>query len=205
MSVQDGDILKAVLEFVLADGTIIQNIVHWVAEFITPQSEVDVLSAAKQYGEDLYDEIDTWVDLNVVVNPMTLHELEWDAVEGLWVVDRLIGITTPSITFTGATDPLPHQCSAVLVGNTARPKSRGRKFLPPFLDLAADGSDWVSAVLTGLGLALNHYLADEVVTASNDLSPGVPRTAANEFLPFGTGIVNSIVGTQRRRKPGIGM
>ncbi len=205
MSVNDGDILKAVLEFVLADGTIIQNIVHWVAEFVTPQSEVDVLSAAKQYGEDLYGDIDTWVDQNVVVNPMTLHEIMWDPSEGLWVVDRLIGITTPAITFAGATDPLPHQCSAVLVGNTARPKSRGRKFLAPFLDSAASGPDWISTVLTALGLVLNHYLADEVVTASNDLSPGVPRTAADEFLKFGTGIVNSIVGTQRRRKPGVGM
>ncbi len=205
MAVQDGDVIKAVLEFVLADGVIVQNILHWIAEFLAPQTEVDVLSAAEQYAEDLYSEVDQYVDSNVVVNPMTVHEIAWDETDGEWQTDRLIGTTVPSITFTGATDPLPNQTSAVLIGNTARPKSRGRKFLLPFLDNASDGSLWVSAVMTALGLALNHFLADETVTASNVLSPGVPRTSEDLFLPFGTGVVNSVVGTQRRRTPGRGI
>lgn len=205
MAIQDGDVLKAVLEFVLADGVIVQNVLHWIADFLAPQTEVDVLTAAGTYAEDLYSEIDAYIDQAVVVNPMTLHIVVWDGIEGEWVTERLVGSTVPSITFTGATDPLPNQCSPVLIGNTVRPKSRGRKFLLPLLDSACDGSAWVGAVITALGLALNHFLADETVTASNDLSPGVPRTSEDLFLPFGTGTVNSTVGTQRRRTPGRGI
>jgi hypothetical protein len=32
----------------------------------------------------------------------------------------------------------------------------------------------------------------------------VPRQAENTFLEFYNGVVNSIIGSQRRRKPGLG-
>lgn len=204
MSVLDGEVIKAVLEFVLADGVIIQNVLHFLATFLTTQTDADVLDACEQYGEDLYSEIDAYIDQNVSVNPMTVHVVVWDGVEGEWVTDRLVGLADPTIVFTGATDPLPNQNSAVLVGNTARPKSRGRKFMAPFVEVAATGSSWNPTVLVDLGLALAHYLADELVTAGNNLSPGVPRASADTFLEFSDGAVNSVVGSQRRRKPGIG-
>jgi len=205
MAVDAGEIVKAVIEFVLADGVIVQNVVHFIANFLTQQTSPDTIDACKLYAEELYEDVDGYVSSGVTVNPMTVHVVVWDGVAGEWITDRLLGWDTPAITFTGTADPLPHQCSAVLVGNTARPKSRGRKFLAPFDDDAAVGPDWGGAVITALGLALNHYLADEQVTVGNDLSPGVPRTDADVFLPFTTGIVNSVVGTQRRRKPGVGI
>ncbi|GAI28117.1 unnamed protein product, partial [marine sediment metagenome] len=39
---------------------------------------------------------------------------------------------------------------------------------------------------------------------SNSLTPGVPDEDANQFRGFRDGIANTIVGTQRRRKPGVG-
>lgn len=204
MAVENAEILKAVLEFVLTDGTIVQNVLHFIAEFLAPQQDQDVLDSCEVYGEGLYDNIDAYVDQNVVTNPMTVHVIVWDGVAGEWVTDRLVGIATPDIVFTGAGDPLPNQNSAVLVGNTNRPKSRGRKFLIPFEDTNATGSDWGAPVLVNLGLALASYLADEIVTVGNDISPGVPRAAVDSFLKFTDGVVNSIVGSQRRRKPGVG-
>lgn len=204
MTVANGDILKAVAQFVLDDGSIIQNIYHFVAQFLATQTGTAVIGAVKTYIEDMYADIDAYVPSSTSVDPFTLHIITWDAGESKWVVDELVGVDTPTVVFTGATDPFPNQVSAVVVGNTARPKSRGRKFFPPFLETSADGSDLVSAVVTALGTALSHYIADQAIDVDNRLSPGVPRTAANEFLEFTDGIVNSIVGSQRRRKPGVG-
>lgn len=204
MPVADGSVLKAVAEFVLDDGTILQNIFHFIAQFLTTQTSADVIGAVKSYVEDIYADVDGYVPSTTGVNPFTLHRVAWNATEGLWEVVELIGSDTPSITFTGATEQWPSQVSAVMVGNTTRPKSRGRKFFVPFLETAASASDLVAAVITALGTALNHYLADQAIDVDNTLSPGVPRSAADTFLEFSNGAVNSVVGTQRRRKPGIG-
>lgn len=205
MTVQTGEIIKGVAEFVLADGVIIQNVYHFASVFAAPQSDFDVINGVNDYVEDIYDDFDQYVDENVTVNPLIVHVVAFDGGEGIWVTERLLGSTIPDITFTGVTDPLPHQCSPVLVANTGRPKTRGRKFLPPLLDTAADGPDWIGAVVTALGAALVNYLATEVLSANNVLTPGVPRTEENFFNGFTNGIVNSIVGTQRRRKPGVGI
>lgn len=205
MTVDTGEIVKGVAEFVLADGTIIQNVYHFAALFADSQDDATVVTGVNGYVQDIYDDIDQYVDSNVTVNPLIIHVVRWDVTEGKWETHRLLGSTIPSITFTGATDPLPHQCSPVLVANTERPKTRGRKFLPPFLDTSADGPDWVGAVVTALGAALVNYLAVETLSANNLLFPGVPRTEENVFLAFLNGLVNSVVGTQRRRKPGVGI
>lgn len=131
MPVSNGEIVKAVAEFVLADGTIAQNILHWLAVSSGDMSDANILSAVAQYIEDLYDSVDTYIDSTVLVNLATVHVVDWDPVGGEWVTDRLIGTTLPSITFTSAVDPQPNQISAVIVGNTARPKTRGRKFFCP--------------------------------------------------------------------------
>jgi hypothetical protein len=204
MSVSTGDIIKAVLEFVLYDGTIIQNILHFIADFTSDQTDQAVIDACETYAEGLYSEIDQYVPSATTVNDMPVQEVEWNAEEGEWLVVRLLGNASPTITFTGASDGLPNQCSAVLVGNTQRPKSRGRKFLAPFIETAATASEWAAPVVTALGLALNSYLADETVSGDNKLSPGVPRSSVNTFLEFTNGVVDSIVGSQRRRKPGEG-
>ena len=204
MPVDPGDIVRAVASFVLADGTIAQNILHFIASFGSQATDATVLTAIKQYIQDLYVAIDGHIDANVAVDLCWAHVVEFDEGEGDWITARLIGSTSPAITFTSSVDPQPNQISPVLVANTTRPKTRGRKFLLPFSDNSADGSEWTSTVLTDLTTSLNHLLADEAVSAGNWLSPGVPRAGVDDFREFTNGSVSSIVGTQRRRKPGVG-
>lgn len=204
MTVANGDVLKAVAQYVLDDGSIVQNVFHFIAEFLTTQSGAAVMGAIQGYLEDIYDDLLASISNTTVADPYTVHKVEWDAVDGQWETTELVGTDDSPTTFTGTGDWYPNQVSGVLTANTARPKSRGRKFLIPFLETGAIGNDIVSAVLTAMGLALNHYIADQAIDVDNRLSPGVPRTAANEFLPFSNGVVNSLLGTQRRRKPGVG-
>lgn len=204
MTVQTGEVLKAVVEFILANGTIIQNIYHFFTGFVTPQDDDDVVDAIVDYAEEVYASLLSDMSATMTSLPMTVHVVVWDGVEGKWVTDRLVGIDTPIIVGTGTADLLPNQNSAVVIADTARPKSRGRKFFPPFEDTSAVGSEWGAGVITNLALALTQYLMDQVVTPGNDLNPGVPRTGVNEYLPFQSGMVNSVVGSQRRRKLGLG-
>lgn len=204
MTVANGDFIKSVLELVLADDTITQMIFHFLADFTDEQYDSAVLDAIEVYMEDFMDPVDARIPSGTSVGTCPCHIIEWNATEGIWETTRWLGNATPEITFTGAAHQLPNQIAAVLIANTPRPKSRGRKFIPGFDENSCNGSDIESAVLTELGTVLSHYLADENISAGNDLSPGVPRTGVNQFLEFTGGAVNSIVGTQRRRKPGIG-
>lgn len=204
MAISNGDVLKAFLEIVLADGTIVQNVYHWIADFSTTQGAIVVGDAAQLYIEDIMGALTTYLLDDFTINPSYLHKVAWDPVGSKWAIEELIGVFTPDFAHTANTDVFPNQVAPVIVANTARPKSRGRKFFSAFAENSALGSELIGAAITALGVSLNHYLADETVAGDNVLVPGVPRESADVFLPFTDGLVNSILGTQRRRKPGVG-
>lgn len=204
MSVTNGDVVKAFVEFVLGDGSIVQNVFHFLVQSAGDVGNGDVVVAVDQYVEDIYNAVATYLADDFTINPGYIHKVGFDAGLGKWVTEALIGSFTPTITHTNTDDPFPNQIAPVLVANTLRPKSRGRKFLMGFVDTAADAGDLVGAAVTAMGTALNHYLADEALTGSDVLSPGVVREGVDAFLEFTNGAINSVVGTQRRRKPGVG-
>lgn len=204
MPVNNGEIVKSWMEFNLADGTIAQMVYHWKVYSAGEVTSADVIAAVEQYMEDIVAAVQAYIDADITLNPTPVQIVDWDATEDAWVIDRNIGTATCTESFSSTVDPLPNQCAPVMVANTARPKSRGRKFFPGFDDNSASGSDMAAAVLTALGTALAHYLADETISGADVLSPGVIRAGVNAFLDFTTGQVNSVIGTQRRRKPGVG-
>jgi len=204
VAIVDGTIVSGTAEVELADGTIAQNVYHFLCNFVEDQSGQDVVDAVQAYIEDVMESVGTYLSDGFTINITPVNQITWDAETTEWMVERLIGTCLPSYTHSSAADPWPNQIAAVLVGNTDRPKSRGRKFLPGFVEDAGDGGDLISAAVTAMGVALNHYIADETVDGSSVLSPGVIRDGVDKFLEFTDGVVNSVVGTQRRRKPGVG-
>ena len=204
MTVSNGDVLKGFIEIVLADGTITNNVFWFLADFLSDQSDYDVANTVESYIEDIYSSVATYLADDFTINPSYLHQVSWDPATYKWITDRLVGTLTPSFTHTNTDDPFPNQVSPVLVANTGRPGTRGRKFLTGFVETAAEASDLVSGAVTALTTALNHYLADETISAGNELKVGVGREANGAFALFTNGVVDSAVGTQRRRKPGVG-
>lgn len=204
MTVSNGDIIKAAYECEFANGVIAQNVYHFKAVFIDDQTDSAVLAAIATYLGNLLDSVDQYITDTLTINPCEVDEVQWNATEEQWETVRTLGNTTPSVTFTDTTGHLPLQIAPVLIANTLRPKTRGRKFLPGFCEDTTTGSGLETAVMTALGLALNNYLADETVVGANVLSPGVPSVVTGTFWDFTDGLVDSVVGTQRRRKPGVG-
>jgi hypothetical protein len=204
MPVNDGEYVEGRVEFELADGTIAQNVFHFVADFLSEESNSAVTNAVIGYIEDIYGAIATYLSDGFTVNLSKVSKITWDSDVQKWVTELLLGTGLPTITHTNTDDPFPNQIAPVLVANTNRPKTRGRKFLMGCVETMAQGGDLVTAAVTAMTNALNHYIADETVSGSNNLDPGVLREGVEEFRHFTNGEVNSIVGTQRRRKPGVG-
>jgi hypothetical protein len=204
VAIPDGTYVQGTAEFELADGTIAQNVFHFLCDFTSDQSGSSVVAAVVSYIEDIYNDVATYLSDGFTVNLTPVHSVVWDEETANWVIHALIGSALPSITHTNTDDPFPNQIAPVLVANTGRPKTRGRKFLMGFVETAALGGDLVTAAVTALSSALGDYLADETVSGDSLLSPGVLRDGVEVFEQFTDGEVNTVVGTQRRRKPGIG-
>ena len=204
MSITNGDVLKVFLELVLSDGSIAQNVFHMRAYFDDDQSDSAVATAVEGYLESIYGAMSTYLSDDFTINPSWLEKVVWDPVGAKWVVDALVDIFTPSFTHTNTDDPFPNQIAPVMIGNTYVPKSRGRKFLMGLVETAADAGNLVTGAVTALVAAVAYYISNITVSGTNVLEPGVVDEDANAFLKFKDGIANTIVGTQRRRTPGVG-
>lgn len=205
MTVSNGDVLKVFLELVLADGTIAQNVYHFKTVFAEDQSDSAVSAAIEGYLEDIMGEVSTYLADDFTINPSWLQRVAWDPVNTKWVVDYLVDIFTPSFTHTNTDDPFPNQIAPIMVANTDFPKHRGRKFLPGFVETSADAGDLITAAVTALVGAVSYYISFIAIDGSNTIYPGIVNEAADLFYLFTDGVANTIVGTQRRRKPGIGV
>lgn len=202
MAVENGEVLQAVIDYITSDGVHIQQKLGYIAQFAAPQSEVAVLAAIASAVSAMMDAVAGCIHTSLEDPDVYVDVIEW--VADHWEVVRNVGEVIAGTTPTNISQILPYQNAAVLVGRTARPRSRGRKFLPPFGEDCQDASVWTAAVLADLADALLIYLADIAVSVNNDLSPGVPSTVTGTFLPFTGGLVNDYVRTQRRRVPGVG-
>lgn len=108
--------------------------------------------------------------------------------------------------FTGATtgDQLPNAVALVLLGKASGIKHVGRKFFSGI----SEPSTTINALATGAvataALALLGYITPLVGIGGGELTPGVfDKNGA--FHPFVGGVISSLMGSMRRRKPGLGI
>lgn len=204
MTVANGDILKATHQVLLADGSIAQNVYYILAQFASAQSDTTVQDAVEVWFEDMYAELSAEHVNTMLQDWCTLQEIQFDAVNDKWEVYRLIGLFLPTITYGNTSEALPNQASAFATFNTARPKSRGRKFLYPFGEDRQAATILISAALTAMADYAAVAVNDKVIGALEHLVPGIVRVGIDLFLPYTVAIVTDVIGTQRRRRPGVG-
>lgn len=205
MTVQIGDVVKAVSEFVFPDGTIGQNIFYYELAGDTPQDDDDIKDAITAAIDALYTLIDDCISDQIVVNPMAFTIVGWSIEEMKWVTEANLGYSTPTWAGANIADPFPNQIAAVLTAATARPKSRGRKFFPMFAENQAIVGDLIGGALTALAAAGALWLQNLPLGGANGLWPMVPSTLDGAKLGLQSVEVNSILGTYRKRKPGVGI
>lgn len=202
MTVVAGDVLRTSISFTLVDGTLLQNVYHHKRTGVAVITDAAHVTALGTWAAAMYGEIVSLVRNNVVANLSSVDKVEWSGLA--WEVVENIGSFVPSFTPSGATDALPNQCSPFVIFKTARPKTVGRKFLFPVLENNQDASFIDGAAMVFITAYADEAVNNITLAALNELVPGVPRTGFDVWQEFTLAIVTNVIGTQRRRRPGVG-
>lgn len=101
-------------------------------------------------------------------------------------------------------DTLPNQSALVLIAKTAGIRGVGRKFFSGLAESQQNAGVMVVGVATALASLLAAYITPFEGIGGGTITPGV-LDKTNSFRPFVGGFVSSLIGSMRRRKPGVGM
>lgn len=204
MTVLDGDILRISLNFELGDGTQYQNIFHYIRDGTDPFSDAVHVAAIELKVEAMYATIDDLVKSDVVAQLCFVDRVEFNEIVDEWRVVENVGTFTPDFTATQGGDAIPHQSAPFLIFKTGRPKSVGKKFLFPFVELQQANTILVGGAVTAM-VAYGVEVLDAIEVGGDvTLTAGIPRTGVQTYLNFLVAVVNDVIGTQRRRRPGVG-
>ena len=112
----------------------------------------------------------------------------------------------PWTTWSGGTatgDELPQGCAAVCNFPSVSPGVQGRKFLGVLVETAQANGTLSSAAQTAVGNFVTGLLNGFSYSAETFL-PVLMSTKYAAYREIVSGIVKTVVGYQRRRKPGVG-
>ena len=204
MSVVDQDILRVSLNFELGDGTQYQNIFHYIRDGTDPYSDVAHVQAIELEMETLYATIVAQVKNDTVVQLCFVDRIEFNEITDQWEVVENIGTFTPAFTPTGAGETIPYQASPYVVFKTGRPKTVGKKYLFPFIESQQADTILEAAAVTAMVAYGTVVLTGIALGGDVTLTAGVPRTGVNSWFNFLVAVVNDVIGSQKRRRPGVG-
>ena len=205
MTVSPGDFLKVTIGFTLSTGTICQNVAYFRSVLTGNVTDLTCQTAIDTWVDAAYQEIDADMENGITANTGYIDKIDWNATDSKWEVVYNVGTVNPSITPASAAELLPQPVSPFIVFNTSRPKSKGRRFLFGYTEPSTSGSVLTSGDVTRLVNFADECLDNAVIDVLNYFVPGIPRVGVELFLDFTSAVVTNIVGTQRRRRPGVGI
>lgn len=202
MTLVSGDYVRVSCNFELGDGTLYQNIYTYTRDGVDVVSDATTVAQFKARMEAIYGTLTSQVKNNVVSKLCFVDQIAWTIDE--WKVVKNIGVFTPTFTPTPVEDSLPFQSSPFVIFKTTRPKSVGKKFLFPFTELMQANSILVAGAVTAMVAYGVQVLSDLALGGDATMIPGIVRTGVDQWLSFQVAVVNDVLGTQRRRRPGVG-
>lgn len=200
MTVPDGSTIRVAAHFTSLAASDVVNIYHFFTDSVGDVSVANLLTDL----QDLLDDLMTNVEGSYPTST-TLDEIEawiWNDTLDRW---DFLGSTTSTWAGTvSTTEVLPAANAPMVMADTVDAHSRGRKYLPPILEIKLSSGLIQSGVITELLNFLGDYTATYVGTYL-ELNPGVWQVANQAFKLFtGTGVVENVMAYQRRRKSGVG-
>lgn len=115
-------------------------------------------------------------------------------------------VATVSFVETGEVtgEQIANAVAFVIIAKASGLRHVGRKFFGPLGESTALGNGLVSTQAAHAASCLLAYLTPVTGVGSRVLTPGVVDSSGS-FHPFVGGFVSSLLGSMRRRKPGIGI
>lgn len=204
MTVLDQDVLRVSANFELGDGTQYQNIYHMIRDGSDPFSDAVHVAAIKVQIQTMYSRLVGQVLSSVVERLSFVDRVEFNEITDQWAVVENIGTFTPVFEPTNAGDGLPYQSAPYIIFKTQRPKSVGKKFLFPFAEDQQDETILTGTAVTQMVAFGADVLAGIALGGDATLTMGITRTGIGIFLNFLVAVINDVIGSQKRRRPGVG-
>jgi hypothetical protein len=200
MTVQAGDIMRAAVNWVMPEQVDAYNVLGLVC-YQGTCSDSDFLTSCATWMTSAYSALQGVIHNQVDIATARITQVTWSGTE--WIVTRVIGTIFPTFAATDANDMLPHAVAGVVTFPTAIPTRRGRIFVPGLSEVQQADSLLVAGAATALG-----NFAGLIRTAFHPTGGDVSYYVLGKggTASVSTGFqVNGLTGTQRKRKPGIGI
>lgn len=194
--VEPGDVIRVMVGMDLG-GEKVANVYHFQHTGSVAQSDGDVHAAMQTYIQNAYDGIEGSVSDDLTQDVMDTYNV---------TQDRPMFTAAWPGTFAGddTSAPLPYQNSYLLTFPTAVKKSLGKKFVPGVTENSSAGAGIiVGSVISDLVQFGVDLLAGFSV-AGQTFKPGNYQILSTTFVEWASAIVEVLISTQRRRKPGVG-
>lgn len=203
MTVNDGDYLKCVASLTIEGPTEAQNVFYLKLNTAAPWTDANIMVQIVNYLEALYDNLVTSVHASTTLDSVDVHKWVWDAVDG-WVTSDFIGNSVLADIFAGTGDALPNAAAAVVSAFAQDVKTRSRKSFPGFNENASTKSFWTSPALVELAAAAIDWFTLFALGGVDSLEPGIPGKGGvwHDIISV---LFSTLIGSQRQRKPGIGI
>jgi hypothetical protein len=104
----------------------------------------------------------------------------------------------------GQGDQLANAVAAVFIGKVTALHAHGRKFWSGLNETAVSGNSLVAGAVSAFAAGCALYIAPLTTTLGSNVQPGIIAKDGN-FHSFTSGFVSSLLGSMRRRKPGLGI
>ncbi len=201
MTVTTGDIVRATVNLILPGPNIAQNVYHYLAGAGVAESETNVINTLSFLINSTYVNIDS-----LLANTITPGEIAFAVSNDNGATYSDIG-TGAFTTFapSSVNDMLPHGAAAVCRFAGVGTGRQGRKFISGITEAHQDESTLTAGAVTGL-VFFALAVTSNATVAGGQLLAGWQRSNPLGFIQYsGSVFVNTVMGYQRRRKPGVGI
>ena len=200
MTVQIGDIVRAVLTYSHPYGSLAQTVFTFELQD-DAVDESDMLADLATWAETVWGQF--WADLSDEV--CFLELIEVDILNGDGTVAVNIGAATIDLPGDNVGEVASAGVAGYLQAESERIKSLGKKYVPFITESAITDGQFTVASVAVLAQLFGVYIDPLVLTVVGTLVPGVLSRVTESFQEFtGTGYTTDIPAYQRRRKPNVG-
>lgn len=200
MAVASGDKFRVQVKWSLPDLVTAYNILGLGCTAGTC-TDAQLLTAIDSWLVTAYAYLQTSLQSGADIDEAQVNRVTWSGTE--WLVSEVLGTLYPTFTATNGAQMLPHAVAAVVTMPTIVPRRKGKIFVPAICEDDCSASSLDPSIVTALG-----NFANAITTV---LLPGSATVWYQILSNDGGGrvpvsyLIGALTGTQRRRKPGVGI
>lgn len=197
-----GDIYRVTAQWQSTSGDIFQWVWHYIQATGADKDTADILTGINTILEAAWANIASAIHTSIEGD--TIELAKWDS--GNQQFDTIDTLAMDSdLDGTGTSDPLPYQDAPVALFFTNVGRSLGKKFLFGIHETAQTGQTLSATVAANVALFAADLAASFLIGGDN-FSPGNWNVVTELFRSWtGTVAANLLIGTQDRRRRGIGI